>query len=262
MRPDAEIPLDEAALCIAAERYPGLNVGAYLARLDLLADGARCGVERASTDAQRVAALNRYLFREEGFGGNHEDYDDPRNSFLNEVLDRRTGIPISLTVVYVEVARRLRMPVRGVGFPGHFLAKYVARPEILIDPFHGHVIGEAECAARLRALAGDDVSFDRRLLDPTSKREILARMLRNLKLRYVATGELERALACSERIVLLRPDAADELRDRGLLFLRLECFQPALADLERYVDLDPRDPAAPAIRERLPELRRQVAGIH
>jgi regulator of sirC expression with transglutaminase-like and TPR domain len=261
-RPDDEIDLGEGALLIAAETYPGLDVDGYLARLDALAQGARAAVEGACSGAERVERLNRFLFVEEGFEGNVDDYGDPRNSFLNEVLDRRTGIPITLSVVYIEVARRLGLPVRGVGFPGHFLAKYEGEEQIVIDPFFGKVLSEADCAERLREFVRDEIEFDPSLLESASPREILARMLRNLKRRHVEEGDFESALSCCERILLLTPGAMRELRDRGLLYQQLECFRAALSDLERYVELAPDDPATRTIRMNLVSLRRRVAAIH
>ena len=262
-RPDAEIDLAEAALLIAAEEYPSLDVGLYLARLDALAEAVAPRVRAVDDAAERVSRLNHYLFVEQGFSGNRERYDDPRNSFLNEVLDRARGIPITLAVVYVEVARRLELPVRGVGFPGHFLAKYEGPPDILIDAFFGRVLSEDDCQQRLRALLGDQEVLDRGThLRPATPREILVRMLTNLKHLYVKTVDFGRALACCERILLLDPDAPLELRDRAVVYERLECFGAALADFERFLALAPDDESAPAVRAKLAGLERQVLRLH
>lgn len=259
--PDERIDVAEAALLVAQEEYPSLDVAVYLAHLDELADGTRAGIRSRMTAADRVAWLNHFLFVECGFTGNKESYYDPRNSFLNDVIDRRTGIPITLSIVYCEVAQRLGLPVYGVGFPGHFLVKYAAESEIIIDPFFGAIITADECARRHRDLYGPTARFDRGLLRPSTPREILVRMLSNLKQVYVEKGDLLRALACVDRILLFVPDTPRELRDRGILYQRLECYAAALRDFERYLQLAPHDTAAPTIRGILPELQRQAASL-
>jgi regulator of sirC expression with transglutaminase-like and TPR domain len=259
--PDERIDVAEAALLIAQEEHPSLDVAVYLGRLDELADGARAGIHGGMAAAEHVAWLNQFLFVKCGFTGNKKHYYDPRNSFLNEVIDRRTGIPITLSIVYCEVAQRLGLPVCGVGFPGHFLAKYVAEPEIIIDSFFGTVITAAECAQRHRGIYGPDARFDRALLRPASPREIVVRVLSNLKQTYIEKGDLLRALSCVERILIFIPDTAREVRDRGILYQRLECYGAALRDFERYLQLAPRDAAAQTIREALPELQRQAASL-
>lgn len=260
-RPDAGIDVAEAALLIAWEEYPDLDVGAYLRRLEALAAAARPRVHPESPAAEQIAQLNQFLFIEHGFTGNSDNYYDPRNSYLNQVLDRRTGIPISLSLVYSEVARWLGLPVYGVSFPGHFLVKYVGTPAIIIDPFFGGVITQRECAQRLHGIYGSKARFDPRLLHPAGPREILVRLLSNLKQIYVDTADFDRALACVDRILLLRPDEPRELRDRGILYQRLECYAAALRDFERYLRLAPDDKAAELIREGLPDLRRQAATL-
>jgi regulator of sirC expression with transglutaminase-like and TPR domain len=251
----------EAALWIAAEEYPGLDVAAYLLRFDALAAEVRDQVRAAAEPAERVARLNQFLFVEHGFVGNSENYYDPRNSFLNDVLDRRAGLPITLSIVYCEVAQRLDLPMCGVGFPGHFLVKHAAEPEILVDPFSGSVISVEDCVERLRRLYGREIRFDRRLLRGASDREIVARILANLKQVYLRQQDLVRALACVDRILLFRPDDARELRDRGVLYQRLECFAAAARDLQRYLDLAPADPGAEAVRAMLPMIQRQAASL-
>jgi regulator of sirC expression with transglutaminase-like and TPR domain len=259
--PDEHINVAEAALLIAQEEYPGLDIAAYLARLDALATEARTEVRPDMPAAEQVARLNHFLFVAQRFTGNSDDYYNPCNSFLNEVLDRHTGIPITLSVVYSEVAQRLGLPVCGVSFPGHFLNKFAGDPEILIDPFFGRVISTTECEERLRAIYGADARLDRRLLRAASPREILVRLLSNLKQVYVEQTDLVRALACVDRILLLAPDLPRELRDRGILYQRLECYAAALRDFERYLRLAPDDDAASLIRETLPELLRQAARL-
>jgi regulator of sirC expression with transglutaminase-like and TPR domain len=259
--PEDRIDLAEGALVIAAESYPQLDISAYMRRLDALAQEARDFVDAATSGPERIARLNHFLFVEKRFVGNQRRYYDRRNGFLNEVLDRHTGIPITLSLVYIEVARRLGLPVEGVGFPGHFLAKYVGDEEIIIDAFFGEVLSEHDCRERLQSILGPEASFDRRYLRSARPKEILVRMLGNLKHAHINAEEFEAALSCSERILLLTPDAAQEIRDRGLLYQRLECYGPAVVDLERFLQLAPGDETAPLIRENLIEVRRLAAQI-
>ncbi len=254
--PDERIDLAEAALWIAAEQYEGLDVPSYLARLAEFAEHARPSVCSAATPEQRIAALNRFLYDEQSFRGNRSDYYDARNSFLNEVIDRRTGIPITLAVVYLSIGARLGLPVHGVGFPGHFLVKCDAPDAILIDPFEGKLVTRAECEARWRATLGEDTPFDARSLEAAPARQTLARLIGNLKQIFLAQQDWPQALGCVERILVLAPDAPLELRDRGLLYARLECFSAAAADLQRFLELAPRDPTAVGVRQQLVELMR------
>jgi regulator of sirC expression with transglutaminase-like and TPR domain len=259
--PDEAIDLALGALLIAAEACPDLDVAAYLARLDALAAHAGREVPAAAPPRERVLALNRFLFEAQGFRGNRTHYDDPRNSYLNEVLERRTGLPITLCVLYVEVARRIALPVHGVGFPGHFLAR-LEGTELVIDAFGARVLAPPDCAALLRQVAGPDAAFDARLLAPTPSREILARMLRNLKQHWWRQHAFESALACCDRILLLLPDLAEEWRDRGLVWRELECFGPAARDLERALALAPDAPWGRAVATELGALRRRAAALH
>ncbi len=259
---DGAIDLAETALLIAAEAYPELDVARYLAMLDDLAAAARPALQASVDDAARVERLVHYLADERRFRGNESDYYDQRNSFLNDVLERRTGIPITLALVYIEVARRLDLAVVGVGFPGHFLAKHPGSRELIIDPFHGKIIGPDDCTQRLRAVFGRDVPLDPAHLRAATPREILVRMLRNLKQVYLQARDPLRALGCSERILLVEPGLAPELRDRGLLYAQLEWYPAARADLERFLALAPDDPTAPVIRERLIEIGRKGITLH
>lgn len=260
--PDEHIDLAEAALWIAAEQYDALDVAGYLARLHELAERARPSVAAAGTLALRVAALNRFLYDEQSFRGNRSDYYDARNSFLNEVIDRRTGIPITLAIVYLAVGARLGLPVHGVGFPGHFLVICDAPDAIVIDPFEGVLLTRADCEARWRATLGEDTPFDASALAPSPARQTLARMIGNLKQIFLAQEDWPHALACVERILVLQPDAPLELRDRGLLYARLECWAAAIADLRRFIALAPDDASAAGAREQLIELTRTSPSLH
>ena len=240
--PGAE--LAPAALAIARVEYPTLDAPRYLARLDEM--GARAA-ERlgpvSELTSEAIQAFNEYLYDEEGFTGNREQYDDPRNSFLNEVLDRRTGIPISLAVVYLEVARRAKLAITGVNFPGHFLLRApggIAGDDLIIDPFHGGaLLSEFDCRQLLRSHVGDEAAFDRSLLSPATRHDIVVRMLVNLKRLYVRMRSFPQARFASTLLLTADPSAVNELRDRGLLAYHLEDFSSALRDLEEYLRLSP-----------------------
>ena len=254
------IPLAEAALWIAKAEYEELDVEAYLDQLDELGEAARQRVAHQPF-GEAIARYHDFLFRENRFAGNTDRYEDPRNSFLSDVLDRRLGIPITLSLVYTEVAARSGLPVVGVGFPGHFLVKWLAPREVLVDPFARRTTSREECLQRLQAAYGPAAVLEESLLAPATPREVLARMLRNLKYHYLGCGDLERALSAVDRIVLVTPDDAAERRDRGVLYYRLECFAAALADFERYLELAPGDAMAAEVRARLPGLRREAARV-
>jgi regulator of sirC expression with transglutaminase-like and TPR domain len=286
-----------AALAIARVEYRSLDASRYLRELDRMgAEAAARLRQTGGSPEQAVRALNEYLYDEQGFSGNRERYDDPRNSFLNEVLDRRTGIPISLAVVYLEVARRAGLRVTGVNFPGHFLLRASAAPErrdpppasghgdfLIVDPFHGGaVLSEVDCRELLRQHVGDEAAFDRELLAPATRHEIAVRMLVNLKRLYVRMRSFPQARFISDLLLTVDPSAIAELRDRGLLAYHLEDFAAALRDLETYLRLLPRrassgeagdiENAEPAETERTAEdaqiwehvkaLRRRVAGFN
>jgi len=258
---DASVGLAHAALVLAGEFQPSLDSEAAVAELDRLGAAAARAVAPAGPLAVRTARLVDFM-RSSGFRGNDERWDDPRNSFLNEVLARRTGIPITLAIVTIEVAARAGLELRGVSFPAHFLVRTADEPPIVIDAFHGRLIDERECAARLVQALGEGARFDPSRLAPARTSEIVVRMLANLKHGYAGRSDWLATLLCCERILLVTPDAAGEIRDRGLLYEQLECFGPALADLERFVALAPRGPEADALRGRIEALRPKAAAIH
>ncbi len=246
--PGAE--LAPAALAIARIEYPALDARRYLDRLEEMGARATARLGRpVETSSESIKALNEYLYDEEGFSGNSEQYDDPRNSFLNEVLDRRTGIPISLAVVYLELARRAGLSVAGVNFPGHFLLRgtgIVAGDDLIIDPFHGGVLlSEFDCRQLLRRQIGDDGTFDPVLLAPATRHEIVIRMLVNLKRLYVRMRSFPQARFVSTLLLTADASALHELRDRGLLAYHLEDFSSALRDLEEYLRLSRESGADP-----------------
>jgi regulator of sirC expression with transglutaminase-like and TPR domain len=238
--------LASAALAIARVEYPSLNPGPYVATLDRMGEEAAARLHHLGDDSLR--AFNEYLYDEQGFTGNRDRYDDPRNSFINEVLDRRTGIPISLAVVYLEVARRAGLQVDGVNFPGHFLLRARdatssdARSDmVIIDPFHGGArLSEYDCRQLLRQHVGDEAAFDTTLLAPATRHDIVVRMLVNLKRLYVRMRSFPQARFISSLMLGIDPSAISELRDRGLLAYHLQDFPAALRDLEEYLRLAPK----------------------
>lgn len=261
--PEDALDLAEAALLIAQEEHPTLDVAAYLHKLDELAAGARARLSDSPSLSDIVLNLNIHLFREEGFRGNTSAYYDPANSFLNEVLDRKTGIPITLSVVYMEVGRRLGLPLVGVGFPGHFLVKYTGpEGEVVLDPFLGGLtLDHQQLTHKLQTMYGEQNPFlgqIPQLLVPVSKKDILVRMLRNLKGVYLQKNDFPRALSVIERILLIEPDVPGEIRDRGSIHQRLGNHQAALRDFQRYVTLAPRAEDAEAVRIMLQRMTAQL----
>jgi regulator of sirC expression with transglutaminase-like and TPR domain len=261
-RPEDEVDLARASLLVACDEYPELEVDSYLQRLDTMADTVR-GRLGASPEAA-IAGLNRVLFEEEGFRGNTREYYDPRNSFLNDVLDRRTGIPISLSTVYIAVGRRAGVDVHGVGLPGHFVVRVSAAGEdALVDPFNGGtVLTPQDCQDRLDRIYGGRVRVGADMLAPCPPRSVLSRTLRNLKAIYLKADDHERALRTAELLVLLNPGAAEEVRDRGLVLAALECYALAATDLEAYVAATPQALETPQLRARIAELRHKAARLN
>ena len=259
--------LAEGALLIAQEHFPDLDIDHYLARLDTLGAMLNARIPEDAGEVERILALNRFLFDEQGFGPNQDDFADPRNSFLNEVLERRTGIPITLSIVYIEVGRRIGLALDGLSFPQHFLVK-CALPEgsAVLDPFlAGASLSIDELQRRLGALrlghrpSRAEVAA---LLIAASRREILVRVLRNLKAVYLGAEQYGDALVAADRIVMLTPTVAVELRDRGWLYHRLDCFGAALVDYRRYLELAPSAADAEEVRGCVIELERLAARVN
>ena len=261
--PEEEIDLAEAALIIAAHEYPDLDVNASLANLSGMAAALKRRLRRDIGTTETLLALNRYLFDELGFTGNSADYYDPRNCFLNDVLERRLGVPITLSVVYLEIGRRIGLALHGVSFPGHFLAKCVVRDGIVVlDPYaRGASLSLNDLRQRLQTLRGGvepRTEVVQQMLSAASRKDILARILRNLKGIYLHRGDRARALAAADRIIALDPRAAEEYRDRAGIYLDLECFRAALEDFRIYLILKPEADDAQAVRHSVAELQ-QIA---
>ena len=263
--PGDRADLARAALHVARLAYPALDADRWLGELDALAAAVRPRLGPGVTPADAVTELSAHLFGACGFRGNQDDYYDPRNSFLNDVLERRTGIPISLAIVLIETGARLGLPFEGVGFPGHFLVRTPgpAGP-VLRDPFFGgRVLDDDELLARFRAVAGPQATaVPAAALERAPTPAILTRMLHNLLRVYLERDEHQQALAAVDLALVLVPDSAEDVRVRGLLYERLECPQAALADLRRYLELAPEAPDAQAIHERLIRLGRSATTVH
>jgi regulator of sirC expression with transglutaminase-like and TPR domain len=269
-REDARIDLARACLMIAQDAYPALDVERYLGDIERMAIRLRASMPQEHGAEERVVALNQFLFGELGFWGNTEDYYDPRNSYLNEVIDRKTGIPITMAVLYMELGRRIGLPLQGVSFPGHFLVRLRLRGGMLVlDPFSGGAPqSEAELRERLQRVIPEgvadnvpvaDLPLDQ-FLEPATNRQILARILRNLKGVY--RDKPESMLDVLNRMLVVAPDASAELRDRGIVYQRLECYRAALHDLKEYVEREPDAPDQDDVRVRLMELSALCARLN
>jgi regulator of sirC expression with transglutaminase-like and TPR domain len=271
-REEPAIDLARACLLIAQDAYPALDVDGYLGEIERLAARLRGRLGEAGDVEARVAALNQFLFADLGYTGNEDNYYDPRNSYLNEVLDRRTGIPLTLSVLYMEVGRRVGLALEGVSFPGHFLVRLQLPGALLVlDPFSG---GEPQSAADLRARlrrvipqgATGPVPLEElpleQFLEPAGKRQILARLLRNLKGIYREADQPGRLLCVLNRMLEVSPESRGELRERGLVYQRMECYRAALKDLSDYAALEPEAPDVDDVRARVMELSALCARLN
>ena len=242
--PDQDMSIDhllEGALAIAWEEYPRMDLGYYREIFDRMVDDLQPRIAKMHYPLKVVQEINQYLFAEQGFRGNDGDYYDPRNSFITDVLERRLGIPLSLSLVYMVICDRLGFPMDGISFPAHF----IIRPrhpdlEIFIDPYNkGEILFPEDCAAKLTQLYGYDIPLQPEYLEPVSIRRILDRLLTNLKLIYLRRREPDKALAAIERSLMLNPDVPTQWRDRGLICYQLDRFTEARIDLENYLQSVP-----------------------
>lgn len=264
---DEDINLTEAALLLARCEYPELDPQPYLDKLDVLAGQLAERIEPDADIAERILALNHFLFVERGYAPNIEHFYDPHNSFLNDVIDRKLGIPITLAVIYIELGRRVGLPLVGVSFPGRFLVKLpLEKGDIVLDPSaSGRPLSESELLDRLKPLY-EDVAPAAISLEPflvaARKKDILLRMLRNLKAIYLHKRSFDKALVILDDILELAPAQPQELRERGQVYEQLECFRAASEDYQRYLDLQPSAPDLLDIRERLIGLQSQTARLN
>lgn len=256
------IPLTETALSIAQDAYPDLDLQAELASLDVLALRLKRRIAEGTPAIQRLRLLNHFFYRDLGFGANANDYYDPDNSYLNVVLRQRRGIPITLAVLYMELGQQIGLPLKGVSFPNHFLVRMtIPAGEVVLDPLTGETLSKEQLQEMLDPyLEREGISDPNQVplglfLQVASHREIVARMLRNLKAVYLQESRWQRLLAVQNRLVILLPNSIEEVRDRGLAYANLECFRPALEDLEAYVQARPDAADTTQIRDRMPALR-------
>ncbi|HEY6998162.1 MAG TPA: transglutaminase-like domain-containing protein [Candidatus Binatia bacterium] len=263
-RPEEAVDLGHAALTIGLSVNPHLDIPAYLQRIDQFAREVADRRDPAGDVYHALAALNHVLFRQHGFDGNRDDYYDPRNSFLSEVLDRKIGIPISLCVLYMEVARRTSVPVEGIGFPGHFLVKCSDGEEaIFIDPFHrGKIKITEDLGPMLEKLYGRKVALRPQFLQAVGKKQILKRMLANLKAIYLRNNSVTEALSIFDHLIILDPAGAEDIRDRGSLYLHMGCFRQAHEDFDAYLRLAPNAHDAEIVREQIADLEKQPRLLH
>lgn len=257
--PDDEIDLARAALLYARDAYPQLDLAPYLAQLDAWAEAIRPQVV-AYTGRRPFDPLNELLFDRLHFAGNTSDYNDPRNSYLNEVIDRRTGLPILLSAVYLEVGWRLKLPLSGVGLPGHFLVRYDSiEATWFIDPFNrGAILSEEGCANLMRRTAGSDLPFSPDWLQPMTRRQILGRMLNNLRVVYIQREMFTEARPVLERLAELDPTSAEIMRDLGLILFRLGTYREAIDRLESYFALNPHTGDIESMRQVISAARGEI----
>jgi regulator of sirC expression with transglutaminase-like and TPR domain len=256
--PDATIDLSRAALAVARIEYPDLDERRELTRLDALA--GRVGITRRTEPAVALERLRRFLFEEEGFRGNADEYYDPRNSCLNDVLDRKLGIPITLSVLTIEVGRRVGLDIVGVGLPGHFfVSARVGGQAVLLDPFHGGSVLTPSSAADVASRAvGRPVKIEETHWTPCTRRQIVVRMLRNLKTIYARRSDWPRALGVVDRLLLIDPDTPMHLRDRGTVLVKAGRLWEGAAEWEAYLNRYPRAQDADAFRQELRRVRQEL----
>ena len=262
---DERIDLLRGALTIARTEYPNLDIESYVSRIESFADRVGRRVRDIGDPAQSIFALNTVLFGEEKLRGNREEYYDPRNSFLNDVLDRRLGIPITLALVYMEVARRIGFPLFGVGMPGHFLLKHYD-PEgrqVLIDAFNGgHILSAKDCKERLNEIYAGQVTFQPQFLMSVSRRQMLTRILNNLKTVYLTGRNFRKALPIVDMVLAIYPRSPEDVKQRALLRYSLGHMRGAVQDLEDYLKMSPDASDADEIRDTSLTIRRTLATMN
>jgi regulator of sirC expression with transglutaminase-like and TPR domain len=263
-RPDPAIELARTALLVAAESDPDVDVDGQLMVLDEWAAEFKRRIDPDWNNLQKLARLRSFVFEELGFRGDREDYFSPSNSLLHEVFKRRLGIPLTLSIVFMELGWRVGMPFEGVGFPGHFLVRLAGEPrDLLLDPYkRGMSVHEEDCRQMLLETTGGRLEFDHGLLVSVGKREMIVRLLHNLKGAYLRQGQDELALTAVDRLLVLSPEDADEIRDRGLLLYRLHRYGKALDCLTEYLNRAPGAPDRPTIERHAQALRHLIASLN
>ena len=262
--PEPSLDLARAALLVAAEADPNVDIDHEMHTLDSWAAELRSRLDPGWNNLQKLARLRNYVFEELGFRGDSQDYFSPSNSLLHEVMERRLGVPLTLSIIFMELGWRIGIPFEGVGFPGHFLVRLKGEPrDLVLDPFnHARTMHEDDCRRLLDEVTGGRIAFDGRLLASVSKRDIITRLLRNLKGAYLRSNQDEGALAAVERLLLLDPSDQEEGRDRGLLLFRLQRFGPALEALQAYLAAREDAPDRDAITQHVATLRHLIASLN
>jgi regulator of sirC expression with transglutaminase-like and TPR domain len=263
-RPDPAVDLARTALIIAAESAPEVDVDGVIHTLDSWAEELRRRLSPEWNNLQKLARLRSFVFEELGFKGERKDYYNPSNSLLHEVVRTRRGIPLTLSIVFMELGWRLGIPFEGVGFPGHFLVRLTGEPgDLLLDPFqHGCSVHEEDCRQMLEHVTGGSMEFSPELTASVGKRDMIRRLLNNLKGAYLRAGDDANALAAVERLLVMLPGDAGETRDAGLLLFRLKRFGQALSHLKAYLAARPDAPDADSIRQHIASLQERLAEMN
>lgn len=259
-REDHQIDLIEAALLIAVEGRPDIDPNDCYLRIENLAREANDHVDLNQNTRAAARDLCDFLYQHSGYSGDHRDYYNPENSYFDRVLERRKGIPITLALVYICVGRTLGLHVEPVGFPGHFLVKIIGDEEVLVDPFSGQVLSEEDCQELLKICTQGTVTFKPEHLETVSNREVLRRMLNNLKAIYMGREELSEALGVCDRLLMISRDSPRDLLDRAQILEKLECYASAAEDLEYLLTLTPPPQVSEAVREKITALRNRDGG--
>lgn len=258
-----QIDLAEGALLIAKDAYADLDIETYLKQLNQMATELQSQIGEKTDTSEQISHLNRYLFEAKGFAGSsQENYYDARNSYLNEVLERKIGIPITLSIVYIEIGKRIGLPLVGVGFPGHFIVKH-RNLEAVIDPFQGgQILSDEDLSERLRQIFRQSVPMHPRFLQAVTNKEILARMLRNLRQIYFRAEEYEKAVRAAEQITWLAPQSAQDYRDLGYLYYQVNAYAKSLNSFNTYLRLSEDPPDREEISRNIRVLTQQIAKLN
>lgn len=262
-RPEDRIELAHAALLVALESDPALDIEAALAQLDAWGGELAGRIDPDWNSLQRLARLRHFMYEDLRFVGDRKDYYNPANSLLHSVMERKLGIPLTLSILFLELGWRIGVPLEGVGFPGHFLVRLTGEPaDLLLDPFsHGQSIHEEDIRAMASNLPGA-AAYDPAMIASTGKRDMIARLLLNLKGAYLRQGENALALASVERLLVLHPEDVAETRDRGLLLYRLDRYVPALQCLEHYLSKRSQASDRPEVERHVQALRMILASLN
>ena len=234
--------------------YPELNISKYIEKINGMGNSMKIKIGEVKNPTYLISVLNEYLFDELGFHGAEEDYYDPVNSFLNVVLDKKIGIPITLSILYTEVAKHIGLDLRIVGFPGHVIVKY--KKEMILDPFYrGRLLTIEDLEKILNRNFGEDVEFVPEYLNEATTEQLLTRLLRNLKNAYTQSYAYDNAMKCTDMILGMQPESSEEIRDKGILEERLLRYDKALPLLNKYLELEPEADDADFILELIKSVR-------